>query len=159
MKTLFSNCKTLFAALGTALILATAMTAGMVVAPASSYAATVNQPPNANVEILSLHVSGQYTATTTAVARLTLPFRAKVIGVQASARASGGTSPTLTVDVLEAAVSILSAPMSITAGAVTEAVITDDDLADESAITVNFAITGTAPTWNDMTILLVLVRY
>jgi hypothetical protein len=112
-----------------------------------------------DVIVLPFHLSGQYTATTNGVVRLQLPFRAQVLGTSASARASGGTSPTLTVDVLEGGVTILSAPMSVTAGSVTEGTLTDTVLADEAIITVNLAIGGTSPTWNDITVLLTLVRY
>lgn len=102
--------------------------------------------------------SGQRTATVAAVARFTLPFSASVLGVQASARASGGTTPTLTVDVLEGAVSLLSTPVAVTAGAVADAVVTDNSLADESAITISLAITGTNPTWDDIGVILTLMR-
>lgn len=112
-----------------------------------------------DVVVLPFHVSGQYTANTTGVVRMQLPFRAQVLGVSAAARASGGTSPTLTVDVLEGGVTILSAPISVTAGSVTEGVVTDSVLADESTVTVNLAIGGTSPTWNDITVLLTLLRY
>ena len=71
---------------------------------------------------------------------------------------SGGTSPTLTVDVQEAGATILSAPISITAGTVSDGTISDSNLADESLITINLAIGGTSPTWNDITVLLVLKR-
>ena len=110
------------------------------------------------VEVLPFHISGQYTANTTAVVRFAIPFKARLVGASATARASGGTTPTLTVDVLEAGVTVLSAPISVTAGTVSEGTITDADLADEAVITVNLAIGGTSPTWNDITVLLTVVR-
>lgn len=122
-------------------------------------AATRNQPPSAQVVLIPIHISGQYTATTAGVARYQMPFACKLIGASASARASGGTSPTLTIDVLEAGTTVLSAAMSITAGSVTEGTITDAIIADEAAVTVNFTIGGTSPTWNDMSVLLTCVRY
>ena len=87
-----------------------------------------------------------------------LPFKAKVVGISASARASGGTTPTLTVDVLNGATTMLSAPISLTAGTPAEGTVTVANHADESTINVNFAITGTSPTWNDITVILILVR-
>jgi len=111
-----------------------------------------------DVVVIPLHISGQYTATTANVARLTLPFKAQVLGISASARASGGTTPTLTVDVLEGGTTILSAPVAVTAGAVAEATVTDTTLADEAAITVTLTIGGTTPTWNDIVVLITLVR-
>lgn len=126
---------------------------------APTFAATPNyaltQP---GLVVLPFHASGQYTATVAGVVRFTMPFRARVVNVMATARASGGTSPTLTVDLLEAGVSVLSAPIAITAGTVSEGAITDAIIADEAVTTVNFAITGTSPTWNDITIILVVLR-
>lgn len=110
------------------------------------------------VVVVPLQLSGQYTATEVAVVRFALPFKARLVGASASARASGGTSPTLTVDVQDDAASVLSAPVAVTAGAVAEAVITAAAIADESVITIDLAITGTSPTWDDITILLTFVR-
>lgn len=121
-------------------------------------AATPNYPLSSQVEILPFHVSGQYTATTAGVAKFTLPFKAKLIGVSTTARASGGTSPTLTVDVKQGGTTVLSAPISVTAGTVAEGTITTSTLADESTITVDLTIGGTSPTWNDITVLITVVR-
>jgi len=124
-----------------------------------AFAATANYSEVIpGIQIVPFHVSGQYTATTASVVKFQLPFKAQVLGVSATARASGGTTPTLTVDVAEGGTSILSAPISITAGTVSEGTVTDTSLADESAITVNLAITGTSPTWNDITVLITLRR-
>lgn len=111
-----------------------------------------------NVEVLSFQLSGQYTTTTASVVKFALPFPAKLVGVTATARASGGTTPTLTVDVKNGGTSALSAPVSITAGTVAEATIVNSTLADESVMTVDLAIGGTSPTWNDITLLLTVVR-
>ncbi|MFZ5530299.1 MAG: hypothetical protein ACOY4U_04515 [Pseudomonadota bacterium] len=128
------------------------------ITPQAALAATPNYNLNAQEQIVPFHISGQYTATTAGVVKFALPFPAQLVGVSATARASGGTSPTLTVDVKEAGTTVLSAPISITAGTVAEGTITDTALADEAAITVDLTIGGTSPTWNDITILLVLVR-
>jgi len=130
----------------------------LLLSPMFALAATPNQALTDDVELIPFHISGQWTATTAAVAKIKLPFPAKLIGVSATARASGGTSPTLTVDVQEAGVSVLAAPVAITAGAVAEATIADSALADESLVTVDLAIGGTTPTWNDITVLLTVRR-
>lgn len=128
-------------------------------APAgAALAATPNYAPGYDVVAIPITLAGQRTATAAAVAGFKLPFPAKVIGVSASARASGGTSPTLTVDVKEAGTSILSAPVSVTAGAYAEATVSDSALADEAAITVDLAIGGTSPTWDDITVFITVVR-
>ena len=124
-----------------------------------AFAATPNVPvANGTVAVIPLHISGQYTASTTAVVRFAMPFHCTILGVGASARASGGTSPTLTVDLLKTAVSVLSAPISVTAGSYTEGTVSTATVADEAAITVNLAITGTSPTWNDIVVFITVVR-
>ena len=49
------------------------------------------------VVLLPLHLPGQYTASVTAVARLKLPFAARVLGITAAARDSGGAAPAPTL--------------------------------------------------------------
>lgn len=110
------------------------------------------------IQVIPFHISGQYTATAVNVVKFNIPFKAEVLSVQATARASGGTSPTLTVDVKEAGTTILSSVISITAGTVSEGTLSDTSLADESAVTVDFTIGGTTPTWNDITVLITVRR-
>lgn len=121
-------------------------------------AATPNYAITAQEQVIPFHISGQYTATTAGVVKFTLPYPVKLVGVSTTARASGGTTPTLTVDVKEGGTSVLSAPISVTAGTVAEGTITDASLADEATITVDLTIGGTSPTWNDITLLLTVVR-
>jgi len=111
-----------------------------------------------DMEVMTFHVSGQYTATTAGVVKFLMPMPARLIGVSANARASTGTTPTLTVDVKQGGVSVLSAPVSLTAGTPAEGTITTPLITDEATITVDFTIGGTTPTWNDMTILLTFIR-
>lgn len=126
---------------------------------AKGFAATTNpSPASPGYMVLPLQISKQWTTSTTAVVRFKAPFPCAVVNVYATARASGGTTPTLTVDVKEAGVTILSAPISVTAGTVNEGTIADAALADESVITVDLTIGGTTPTWDDITVLLVLKR-
>lgn len=110
------------------------------------------------VVTIPIQVSGQYTATTAAVARFKLPFAARVIGVSCSARASGGTSPTLTIDVNDDGTTILSGDVTVTAGSVSEGTISTAAVADESVVTVDLTIGGTSPTWDDITVLITVVR-
>lgn len=123
-----------------------------------AFAATSNYPLTSQVQALPFHISGQYTATTANVVKITLPYKAKLIGVSTTARASGGTSPTLTVDVKQGGSTVLSAPIAVTAGTVAEGTITTSTLADESTITVDLTIGGTSPTWNDISLVLTVVR-
>lgn len=133
--------------------------AAMAVMMPVANADTNNFPLTQPVNVIAFHVSGQYTATTAGVVRFKLPFAAKVINVTAAARASGGTTPTLTVDLKNGGTTILSAPFAVTAGASSEAAsVTSPNIADESVVTVDFTIGGTSPTWNDITILLTVIR-
>lgn len=139
-------------------IFGTVLIALAMMATTFAHAATPNYNLNADVEVIAFHISGQYTTTTAGVVKFALPFPAKLVGVSTTARASGGTSPTLTVDVKAGGTTVLSAPISVTAGTVAEGTITTSTLADEAAITADLTIGGTTPTWNDITLLLTVVR-
>jgi hypothetical protein len=136
----------LFVALG-------ACTAPAAIAATTNFA--ISQP---GVVVIPLHISGQYTATTANVVKFAMPFKCRLVGVGATARASGGTSPTLTVDLKDDTVSALSAAISITAGTYSEGTIANAVVADESVMTVDLTIGGTSPTWNDITIFITAVR-
>ena len=110
------------------------------------------------VQIVSLPIMGTYTATRTGIVTFQIPFKAKVLGVSAKARASSGTTPTLTVDVKEGGTSILSAPFSVYSSAVTEGTISDKTIADEATISVDLTIGGDTPVWEDITTILTLRR-
>lgn len=141
------------------LMLAAVFAIGAAFAPAGvALAATPNYAASYDVAVIPFHISGQYTATTTAVVRFALPFPAKLVGVGASARASGGTTPTLTVDLKAGGTTVLSAPISVTAGSFTEGTVATSALADEAAITVDLTIGGTSPTWNDIVVFVTVVR-
>jgi len=128
-------------------------------APVPVYAATANyEPAVADVDIIPVHISGQWTATTNPVAKFTLPYKAKLIGISATARASGGTTPTLTIDVEDDGTSVLSSAISITAGTVSEGTISSANVADESVLEIVLTIGGTTPTWDDITVLITVVR-
>lgn len=140
-----------------AAILAVALLFNPVAPPAG--AATPNiAVATPGVMVLPVHLQGQFTADVTAAVRIKLPFPAKVLGVSASARASGGTDPTLAIDVLDDGATILSAPISVTAGAVAEGTLAAPTIADESVLTVNLDLGGTDPTWDDVDLLITLIR-
>lgn len=141
-----------------AVVIGMVMMVTMLISPLAS-ADTLNFPSTRDVNLMTFHVSGQYTATTAGVAKFKLPFAAKLINATAYARASGGTTPTLTIDVKNGASSVLNAPFSLTAGTVGEATtVTSPNFADESVVSIDLNIGGTSPTWNDITVILMLVR-
>ena len=145
----------LFAAVASVVLIASMAFSAATPAQADTPNLSVATP---GVVLVAVHLPGQYTADVTGVTRIKLPFPAKVLGVSAAARASGGTSPTLTVDVQDDGVTILSSPVSVTAGTVAEATLASTSIADESVITLNLAITGTSPTWDDVDVVLTLAR-
>lgn len=142
----------------TKLLAAGLLLAGLALAAPAAHAATTNASPGADVVVLPVHLPGQHTADAADIAAIKIPFEARVLGVSATARASGGTNPTLTVDVQEDGSSILSTPVAVTAGTVAEASVSDTVLADEATLTLDLAIGGTSPTWDDVTVLLTVIR-
>ena len=144
--------------LAAAVLAAALFAAPLALAPAAQAATGNVAAGTPGVVLLPFHLDGQFTADTTAVVRLRLPFKAHVLGVSASARASGGTTPTLTVNVKDDGTTILSAPIAVTAAAVSEGTVTAPSIADESVITIDLVITGTSPTWDDVDVLITLFR-
>lgn len=123
---------------------------GLLAAPVM--AATTNvSPGSAGYHLLPIHISGQYTATTTAVAKWLAPMPCEIFHVSATARASGGTSPTLSV-VMKNGASTVST-LAITAGTITEGTLANTTVPDETALSIDFTIGGTSPTWNDIMVL------
>lgn len=150
MKNLFKNLYVRFA-----LVLAVSLAA---IAFAPLQAATPNITVGAGqVMVLPLFIAGQRTATVTPI-KFAMPQPCNMIGVGATARASGGTSPTLTVDVQDDGTTILSSAISITAGTWSEGTISAAAISDESVMTVVLTIGGTTPTWDDITVLLTCSR-
>ena len=112
--------------------------------------------------LLPIHIAGQRTADAVEAALVKLPFKADIVECSATARASGGTSPTLAIDVQVGTTSILTEGMDITAGTVTTVTLTDAvggvAVADGDEISVDLDVGGTSPTWDDITVLLTLAR-
>ena len=129
------------------------------VIPQPAQADTTNIPSAIpGVVLIPLHFDGQFTATTNPVAKFKIPFACRLLGVSANARASGGTAPTLTVNIEDDGVAALSSAISLTAGTVSEGTIANAAIADESVIEIVFTIGGTSPTWDDVTVVLTVVR-
>lgn len=143
------------------LLFAACVAASMIaLAPAIADADTKNlSVASPGVVLVPLQITGDVTASTDDIAVIKLPFRAYVMGVSATARASSGTDETLTVDVEDDGTSILSAPIAVTAAAVAEGTVSTKQIADESLVSIDLAIGGTdTPTFTDITILLTLQR-
>lgn len=125
--------------------------------PPAARAATTNVAiSNPGVMLIPLHLSGQYTTTTTAVARFAMPMPCDMIGVSAVPRSMGSTA--LAVDVKSGGTTILSSPMTMVAGTVTEGTISTAAVPDENVITVDINAPAGTSTMNDTTVLLTCVR-
>lgn len=141
-------------------ILLTAALLAVTIAPVA-FSATANPSPASSGYILMpVPILGIYSSTAVpGIVKFKSPFSARVVHASATARAVSGTSPTLTVDVKQAATSLLSAPVAVAAGTITDAVLsTTPTIPDETAVSIDLAIGGTSPKWRDITLLLLLKR-
>ncbi|MEW6332454.1 MAG: hypothetical protein AB1560_13435 [Pseudomonadota bacterium] len=142
-------------------ILLAALLALAVFLPAVAPADTPNYPiANPGLVVFTFQYDGQFTTTTAGVTRFAMPFKARVIGAQASCNTIGGSAtPTNSVDINDDGTTILSADMGVdTADTVESGTIASPSIADESVITIDFTITGTSPTFDDCTVVLVVMR-
>jgi hypothetical protein len=104
-------------------------------------------------------LSGQRTATVT-IPLLSAPWACQLANPKANARVSGGTTPTLTVDLKEVSTSLLSAPMTVDATPVEVAgtPVADPSIASGAMINCTLTIGGTNPTWDDVSVTFDLLR-
>lgn len=99
---------------------------------------------------------GQFT-TDTILSKFQMPFAATLVEVSASARDIDTTDGTeaYSIDVLEGTLSVLSAVINLVAdNTVVVGAISDSDISDNAAITVDLDVGGTTPTIDDITVLL-----
>lgn len=125
------------------------------VAATQNYATTIP-----GVVPFTFFLDGQFTATQTAIIRFNMPFAARVLNAQASCQAITGTSPQNAIDIKDDGTTILTDTLDLTtADTVVEgSLVASPVIADESVMTVDFTITGTTPTFDDCTLILVVVR-
>jgi hypothetical protein len=119
------------------------------------------------VQIIHLQIAGQRSADIPAAASVKLPFTARLLGMEAKARAIGGTAPVVTLNAKIGGDSLLSAPLAVTATAFTGAnflaatslsPMGRPKLADESVLTIDLDLSGTNPTVDDIDIDLTVSR-
>ena len=123
-------------------------------------AATPNpSQASSGYQAMVIPIMGTYSSIAITAVKFKAPFRYQVLSASATARAVTGTNPTLTLDVTTGSASVFSAPVAVTAGNISDAVLgTSPKLIDEGTVSVNLAAGGTAPKWRDITLLLVLKR-
>jgi len=103
-------------------------------------------------EIISYYV-GTVSATTTGIARFTMPFNARLVEIQVGASAASGTSPTLSAAAKVGATTLLSTS-NLTAAGVVRAT-GDVAVAAGSTVTVDLTVGGTSPSFSNVCVLLV----
>lgn len=107
--------------------------------------------------VMTFHFDSQLTATVADKAQWRMPWPAELIAIKCSGRALGGTTPTYTWTLQEGAgANATCAPT--TAATEVEGTITDSSIADEASMTLDYASTGTSPTADDMTVILIFKR-
>lgn len=141
-------------------ILVLAVMVAITVMSGVALAATANpSPASPGYTPVVIPIMGQYSSTRTGIVKFTAPSGYRVVNATATARASSGDTPTLTVDVKSGSTSMFSTPVAVTAGAVATAVLgTAPNIADESTVSVDLAIGGTSPLWQDITLFMLLKR-
>lgn len=128
----------------------------------SAFAATANpSPASPGYTPLVIPIQGTYSSNQTVV-KWKAPAGYRVVHASATARAVTGSTPTMTVNLKSGATSMFSAPISLTAGTITDAVLgTAPNLADEGTISVDLAKGGSYTSgqgWKDITLFLFLKR-
>lgn len=116
-----------------------------------------------DLQVLTFHLSGQYTASKTGIVKFNAPFDLRILYVEVAIQAKGGTQGTSTVQVLNAGTGVTNA-MDIgtpAAGTVVEATLTaaQQSVAKDAALTVDLVITGgTSPTIDHISVVIVTGR-
>lgn len=110
------------------------------------------------IYMMTFHFDSQLTATVADKAMWKAPWPARLIAMKCSGRAFGGTGgPTYTWTLQEGAgANATCAPT--TAATEVEGTITDNSIADEASMTLDYAATGTSPTQDDATVILIFKR-
>ncbi|TAK54519.1 MAG: hypothetical protein EPO25_06870 [Gammaproteobacteria bacterium] len=129
----------------------------------NAIASTQNYPPSTPVYAIPINFSGAYTASTSNVAAIKMPYAARLVGVSTIARVYSGTGATQTLDVragatCAAATSVLAAPVGLSTTAATEATISTAAIADESMVCMDYALGVSGVSNTDMTLLMTVVR-
>ena len=151
MKTYLNRFRNTFmmAALGVAIALAGLSS----LAVRDADAATPNFPPTTSVYAMPMFLPGAYTSTATPI-KFVMPYASRLVGFSAVA---GTVSGTMTIDIQAGGTTLLSAPITASTNVV-EATISTAAVADEAQITVVLTISGSSPTFSNITLVPTFVR-
>lgn len=144
------------AAMG-ALLLTLALLAAY--APPAMFAAVDNPAQGApGYYMMTFHFDSQLTTTVADKAQWKQPWPSRLVAMKCSGRAFGGSgSPTYTWTLQEAAGTAATCAPTTSATEV-EGTISDALIADEASMTLDYASTGTSPTQDDATVILIFKR-
>jgi hypothetical protein len=107
--------------------------------------------------VMTFHFDSQLTATVADKAQWKQPWPSQLVAIKCSGRAFGGTAPTFTWTLQEAAGTAATCAPT-TAATEVEGTISDAAIADEASMTLDYASTGTSPTQDDATVILIFKR-
>ncbi len=131
----------------------------MPLAPSAVEAATDNPAQGApGYFVMTYHFDSQLTATVADKAQWKQPWPSRLVAMKCSGRAFGGSGgPTYTWTLQEAAGTVATCAPT-TAATEVEGTISDAAIADEASMTLDYAATGTSPTQDDATVILIFKR-
>lgn len=108
--------------------------------------------------VMTFHFDSQLTATVADKAQWKQPWPSQLVAIKCSGRAFGGSGgPTYTWTLQEAAGAVATCSPT-TAATEVEGTITDAAIADEANMTLDYGSTGTSPTQDDATVILIFKR-
>lgn len=107
--------------------------------------------------VMTFHFDSQLTATVADKAQWRQPWPSTLVAIKCSGRAFGGTAPTFTWMLQEGAGTAATCSPT-TAATEVEGTISDGAIADEANMTLDYASTGTSPTQDDATVILIFKR-
>jgi hypothetical protein len=126
--------------------------------PAAEAATENPSSGSAGYYVMTYHFDSQLTSTVADKAQWNMPWKSKLVAIKCSGRAFGGSaSPTYTWTLQEAGGTAATCAPT-TAATEVEGTITDSAIADEASMTLDYASTGTSPTADDMTVILIFKR-
>lgn len=110
------------------------------------------------IYMMTFHFDSQLGGSVADKAQWKAPWPSRLIAMKCSGRAFGGTgSPTYTWTLQEAAGTAATCAPT-TAATEVEGTITDAAIADEASMTLDYASTGSSPTQDDATVILIFKR-
>lgn len=110
------------------------------------------------IYMMTFHFDSQLTATVADKAQWKAPWPARLIAMKCSGRAFGGTGGPTYIWTLQEGAGANATCAPTTGATEVEGTITDASIADEASMTLDYASTGSSPTQDDATVILIFKR-